>query len=60
VGCGIEKNGIIVLFHEGWYYLYDNEQHLKNVTAPAKKGAGLSTHISQHVPEKYQRKWRDY
>lgn len=58
----IEKNGIIVLFREGWYYLYDNikpgAEHLKNMIVLAKKGEGLSTYISQHVRENYQRKWR--
>lgn len=63
VAYGVEKNGIVVLFREGWYYLYDDDkpgqQHLKNMISLAKNGKGLSTYISQHVRENYQRKWRD-
>jgi len=63
VAYSFKKNSIVVLFHEGWYYLYDDDkpgaQHLKNMIALAKKGAGHSTYISQHVRENYQRKWRE-
>ncbi len=59
----LKKNGIIVIFREGWYYLYDYDRpgikHVKNMVGSAKMGAGLSTYISQHVRENFQRKWRE-
>jgi hypothetical protein len=54
----IEKDGIIVLFQKGWYYLYDNEKpgatHVKVMKQLAGQGAGLSTYISQHVHNNYK------
>jgi len=58
----LDADSITVLFKEGWYYLYDAKKpgigHVKKMKELAKQGSGLSTYISQHVRENYQKKWR--
>lgn len=62
VSYSLSKNGITVLFQEGWYYLYDDVKpgadHVKNMKELAIQGSGLSTYISQHVRDNYHKKWR--
>jgi hypothetical protein len=59
------KDSIIVLFKEGWYYLYDKDkpglQHVKNMKELARQGHGLSKYISQHKDVRYnfKYKWRE-
>lgn len=53
----IGDTSIKILFNNGSRYLYTNEvtgkQHVDKMKVLARKGAGLSTYISQHVKEKY-------
>lgn len=63
IAYSISEDSITILFHEGWYYLYDRDRpganHVQNMKELAGQGHGLSTYISQHVRENYKKKWRE-
>lgn len=62
VAYSYDENSIIVLFKEGWYYLYDSEkpgiERVRNMIECAIQGKGLATYISQNVGDNYKEKWR--
>jgi hypothetical protein len=56
------KNSISIKFRDGSVYLYTHtsagEPAVSEMKILAKKGAGLTTYINQHVREHYQQKLR--
>jgi hypothetical protein len=58
----LEDGAIHVQFRDGTVYLYDDaatgKAHVREMQRLAIAGAGLSTYISQHVHDRYARKYR--
>ena len=58
----LEDGAIHVQFHDGMIYVYDeataSHKHVAKMQQLAVAGAGLSTYISQHVHNRYARKYR--
>ncbi len=56
----IQENAIIVTFHVGRPYLYNNDAPGKDLVEEMKRlaesGEGLNTFINQHVRENYAKK----
>lgn len=56
----IGEDSISIKFRDGSVYLYTNKSAgrdaIANMKALAKKGAGLTTYINQHVRNHYQTK----
>jgi hypothetical protein len=56
------KDSITIKFRDGSTYLYTNKSAgpaaIAAMKSLAKKGAGLTTYINQHVREHYQTKLR--
>jgi hypothetical protein len=54
-------DSITVKFRDNGFYKYTNnstgKSAIRKMKALAKKGIGLSTFISQHVKDNYERKW---
>jgi hypothetical protein len=55
------KDFIVIKFIDGTNYLYTNaatgESHIEQMKKLAAQGKGLSTYISQHVKDRYARKF---
>ena len=60
IAYDIEPDGISIKFRDGSVYLYTiqstGKTHIAQMQALAKKGAGLTTYINQHVRENYLEK----
>jgi len=60
VAYAIKGNGIDVQFIDGTVYTYTSRSagtiHIKRMQQLAKSGEGLSTYISQHVKDAYEKK----
>jgi hypothetical protein len=58
----LDADNIQVQFHDGTVYVYDEavtgRKHVAKMQQLAVAGAGLSTYISQHVHDRYARKYR--
>ena len=56
----VVPDGISIKFRDGSVYLYTiqftGKTHIAQMQALAKKGAGLTTYINQHVRENYLEK----
>ena len=62
VAYELGANSITVKFSGGDRYLYDEDSagavHIARMRELAESGRGLSAYISQHVHDRYARKWR--